>query len=228
MNAGSAAACTEEVRALGSGLVPGPAHLLRPAARDDASWVRELSDPGAAGDAARSDLRAALVAGLVRMLRPKRVPEAQCEDFAQEALLRIGARLQGFRGESRFLTWALAVAARLAFDELRHRQWRDVSLEDVDPGGRAERADPAPGQEHALARARVLDALDVAIREALTEKQRTVLVAELNGMPQAEIAARMGMTRNALYKLAHDARRKLRKRLLAVGLDAGDALEAFE
>ena len=48
------------------------------------------------------------------------------------------------------------------------------------------------------------------IRSELTEKQRTALLAELKGMPQDEIAKHLGSNRNALYKLTHDARRRLK------------------
>jgi RNA polymerase sigma-70 factor (ECF subfamily) len=36
-------------------------------------------------------------------------------------------------------------------------------------------------------------------------------------MPHGEIASQMGLTRNAVYKLGHDARRALRRALEAAG-----------
>jgi RNA polymerase sigma-70 factor (ECF subfamily) len=77
-------------------------------------------------------------------------------------------------------------------------------------------------------RARVLAQLGRVIDEKLTDKQRSVLLAELKGMPQLEIAAALGMNRNALYKLSHDARRSVKHHLEAAGLDAGDVLWVFE
>jgi RNA polymerase sigma-70 factor (ECF subfamily) len=38
-----------------------------------------------------------------------------------------------------------------------------------------------------------------------------VLLAGLNEMPQDEIARQMNITRNAVYKLGHDARKALRR-----------------
>jgi RNA polymerase sigma-70 factor (ECF subfamily) len=66
------------------------------------------------------------------------------------------------------------------------------------------------------------------IDEELTEKQRAVLYAELRGMPHAEIAAQLGMKRNALYKLAHDARKRVKAALQAAGISEADVLWAFE
>ncbi len=50
--------------------------------------------------------------------------------------------------------------------------------------------------------------------EALTPHQREVLVAlALNGVPIDVLAERLETTRGALYKVLHDARRKLRSYL---------------
>ena len=61
-----------------------------------------------------------------------------------------------------------------------------------------------------------------SIEHDLTEKQRTALLAELKGMPQDEIARQLGSNRNAIYKLTHDARKKLRAALEAAGYTALD------
>jgi RNA polymerase sigma-70 factor (ECF subfamily) len=61
----------------------------------------------------------------------------------------------------------------------------------------------------------------------LTERQRFLLVAELNGVPQAELCTRLSLNRNALYKLSHDARQKLKQGLLATGVTEDDVREVF-
>ncbi len=61
----------------------------------------------------------------------------------------------------------------------------------------------------------------------LTDRQRQALVAELRGMPQAEIAAQLGLTRNALYKVTHDARQSLKRGLEAAGFGGEEVREAF-
>ena len=202
------------------------------APRDNDAWVRALSSGGRAGERAQRELRQLLVRGLRRMLASRGVAEDLCEDFAQEALLRIRARVGTFRGDSRFTTWALSIATRVAFDELRHQRWKDVSLEALTAADARTQLSFASGteasQEKRLVRERVLAALRQVIEGKLTDKQRAVLVAELNGVPHAEIARALGMTRNALYKLAHDARKRVKVHLETAGISTVEVLWVFE
>jgi len=177
------------------------------------------------GELARRDLRELLLAGLQRALGRKGVASDQCEDFAQDALLRILQQLETFRGDSKFTTWAMTIATRIAFDELRHRRWADVSFDALIADAHSPvRFQPHPqlGQERELSRARLYASLREAIEIELTDKQRAVLCAELEGMPHSEIAASLRMTRNALYKLAHDARKKIKRRLESIGIDSAE------
>jgi hypothetical protein len=60
----------------------------------------------------------------------------------------------------------------------------------------------------------------------LQDKQRLALTAELKGMPQDEIARQLGSNRNAVYKLTHDARCRLKAGLEAAGFGADSLGEA--
>jgi RNA polymerase sigma factor (sigma-70 family) len=198
-----------------------------PPSRDNDEWVRAIADDGPAGEAARRDLRIVLVRGLRRILSSRGVAEDLSEDFAQEALVRICRQLAAFRGASRFTTWALSIAARIAFDELRHKRWKDVSFEALTADARRPlefepRTDAT--QEKGLVRERVLSELRDVIENKLTDRQRAVLIAELNEMPHAEIAGALRMNRNALYKLSHDARKRVKLHLEAAGFSAVDVL----
>jgi RNA polymerase sigma-70 factor (ECF subfamily) len=66
------------------------------------------------------------------------------------------------------------------------------------------------------------------LAEDLTERQRRAMMAMLRGMPLEEIARRMKTERNALYKLLHDARVRLKDRLGREGLTAAEVLALFE
>ena len=67
------------------------------------------------------------------------------------------------------------------------------------------------------------------IDEELTERQRRALIMlGMQGMPMEEAAKRLKTNRNALYKLLHDARLRLKQRLQTEGLDAQEVLTAFE
>jgi RNA polymerase sigma-70 factor, ECF subfamily len=75
----------------------------------------------------------------------------------------------------------------------------------------------------------VLGELRRMVDEVLTDRQREAVVAVLlEGMPISEVASRMGTNQNALYKLLHDARRKLKRQMEASGLSAKEVLAAFE
>src|SRR5215470_9676004 len=99
-----------------------------PRGRTNSDWVASLRSSGPDAAAAERDLCGLLVVGLRRALGA-RVGADLCQDFAQDAMIRIRARLDSFRGESRFTTWALSIAVRIAFDEMRHKRWKDVSWE---------------------------------------------------------------------------------------------------
>jgi RNA polymerase sigma-70 factor (ECF subfamily) len=75
-------------------------------------------------------------------------------------------------------------------------------------------------QEKEIARERTFHALRQAISSQLTERQRLALTAELNEMPQSEIARQLGTTRNTVYKLTHDARKTLKRVLNEAGVTA--------
>ncbi len=203
------------------------------AQRDNQQWLSELRDEGVQREAALADLRALLTRGLRHVLsgRPE-VKGLHVEDVAQEALLKVLEKLDSFRGESRFTTWAITIAVHIAFTEMRRKRWNDVSLEEMTLG-----ADFIPGSfvsesdnmEKRILQERIVTTLYQAINEKLTEKQRQVVYAELvNEAPLEEVARRMGTTRNALYKLSHDARQRLKKALSEVGLTREDVSFALD
>jgi RNA polymerase sigma-70 factor (ECF subfamily) len=200
--------------------------------RTNLEWWEALQGPD---EAAMADLRAILLRGLRFALgsRPG-VTEDDLEDFVQDALLRILREMGSFRGESRFATWCQKVCVRVALTELRHRRWRDVSLQDVIEQAEAGDytpallADGAPDPEQQAIRRSMLATIERLIAEELTFKQRQAMLAVMQGgMPLQEAAQRMGMSRNALYKLLHDARRRLQKRMMREGLTPDDLLAIF-
>jgi RNA polymerase sigma-70 factor (ECF subfamily) len=149
------------------------------------------------------------------------------EEAANDALISVLARLDDFRGASRFTTWAYKFALLEAAVKLRRRAWqgRELPLE-------PESWTLVPSREPTAAEQAEQNALLAAIRdgiqEALTAHQRSILVAlALNGVPIDVLAERLGTTRGALYKTLHDARRKLRTYLANMGFDL-ETLEGAE
>jgi RNA polymerase sigma-70 factor (ECF subfamily) len=200
--------------------------------RTNQEWLTELHGPE--HDVALADLRVFLVRGLGYALASYRdVDEAHIEDFVQDALLRIMGALDTFRGESKFTTWAQKIAVRVAFTELRRSRWKDVSLDNlVDSQGLDfvpdMLVDASAGTDQQAMQRILFETLQRLIATELTEKQRQALVAaRIKGMPLEEVARRMGTNRNALYKLLHDARQRLKNKLEAEGLSPEEVLAAF-
>src|ERR687897_3043369 len=199
--------------------------------RTNEQWLAELREPNP--DEALADLYDLLVRGLrVGLGNYGGGADANVEDFAQEALIKITGNLDSFRGESRFTTWAQKIAMNVALTELKRRRWRDVSLQDL--FARREAADRGPADtqltpEELALQNMVLGELRRMVDEELTDRQREAVVAViLEGMPISEVATRMGTNQNALYKLLHDARRTLKRQMEASGLSAKEVLEVFE
>jgi RNA polymerase sigma-70 factor (ECF subfamily) len=106
--------------------------------RTNEVWLQSLGGSRAADEAAVAELREVLRRGLRRALAGRAAADdGFIEDMAQEGVLKVLGGLATFRGDSRFTTWAITVAVRVAFTELRRARWRDVSLdrlvEDVCP-----------------------------------------------------------------------------------------------
>ncbi len=213
--------------------------------RSNEAWLRALTGAPAEQDAAITALHARLQRGLYWYLARERSDlagrspaelEQMAEDYAQDSVMRVLQRLDSFRGESRFTTWATRIALRIAISDLRRARYRDFRLDDLTADGELLPArgdallndDHSPTPEGIAERADVQERIARALREKLTPRQRQALEAVvLQGVPLEVVAQQMGSNRNALYKLVHDARRKLRAELEAQGLDVAYMLDLF-
>src|SRR5215218_3570495 len=199
--------------------------------RTNEQWLAELRRPNPSK--ALADLYDLLVRGLKAALGSYGGGvEANVGDFAQEALIKITGNLDSFRGESRFTTWAQKIAMNVALTELKRRRWRDVSLQDLFAQREAADRGPAAPQltpEELALQDMLLGELQRMVDEELTDRQREAVVAVLlEGMPISEVARRMGTNQNALYKLLHDARKKLKRQMQAAGLSPQEVLAVFD
>ncbi len=207
--------------------------------RDNASWVGDLKSPGAKREEALADLHAQLLLtlprGLSRWLTPSH-PEFDdlIEDVAQETLMRALKQLHTFEGKGQFTSWTYKIAVRLALNELRRRKWKNVSLDYLEEQPENEGApfqfpseDPLP--EISVQRHEVMAQVQRAINEELTARQRAVMMAVvMQGVSMEEVARRLGSNRNAVYKMLHDARRRLKASLEEAGYPPEEMLSMFE
>ncbi len=204
--------------------------------RTNSEWLDSLRDP--IEDEALVDLRNIILRGLRASLsnRINTDLDSLTEDFAQDALLKILKSLESFRGESKFTTWAQKIAINVAFTELRRRRWKDISLQDIveTPDGDeftpAILTDPGTSPEMETTQNDIMVMVKNLIETELTERQKTALIAVMQGgMPLDEVARRLDTNRNALYKLIYDARQRLQKKLEEqTGMTAHDVMAVFE
>lgn len=225
-------------KARGAGVRPGVKNGVT-VDRSNEEWVAALGTTGPEQDLALRDLRGIIRSGLPYMLSKWLSPDdpnfdALADDVVQETLLRVLDHIRDFEGRSKFTTWVYKIAVRNALTELRRKRWQDVSLEGMleseeGPAVSWLLADSSAGPDSSAEQSDMFARLRRIIQEELTEKQRTALVAaRIKGIPLEEVARRMGMNRNALYKLLHDARLRLKRRLQEEGLPIETILASFE
>ncbi|MEZ4669875.1 MAG: sigma-70 family RNA polymerase sigma factor [Anaerolineae bacterium] len=213
--------------------------------RSNEQWLADLNVSGETQAAALEDLRARLQRGINYYLSRERSDlsnlssseiSQMAEDLAQDATLRVMENLASFRGDSLFTTWATKIAVRVAISDLRRARYKDFSLDDLTadgdfiPSTAVGVTGSSPlGPENATERDDVMHKINAALEEALTERQYQALVAvALQNVPMDIVAERMGTNRNALYKLLHDARRKLRSHLESQGLSTRYMMNLFQ
>jgi RNA polymerase sigma-70 factor (ECF subfamily) len=195
------------------------------------AWMTALRASGRERDEAVARLHGLLLRAARFEVNRRRatLPHLRGGDFddlamqsADDALVAVLSKLDIYRGESKFTTWAYKFALFEAAVKLRRRAWqgRELPLEpeawSLFPTGR-------PSPEAGAERSELFAELQVGISNELTPHQREVLVAStVNGVPIDVLAERLNTTRGALYKTLHDARHKLRAHLAAQGMSIGE------
>jgi RNA polymerase sigma-70 factor (ECF subfamily) len=196
-------------------------------AAESQGWLDALRREGADRDRATARLHELLLRGARFELSRRRgamsyVRGEELEDIAMQAandaMMAVLAKLDDYRGESRFTTWAYKFALLEAGVKLRRRAWqgREVVLQ---PEVWPTFADAGSSAQERIERTEVIESLRRAMDTVLTPHQREVFSAlALNEVPIDVLAERLDTSRGALYKTLHDARRKLRDELSAAGL----------
>jgi RNA polymerase sigma-70 factor, ECF subfamily len=207
--------------------LPVPTRPGRELDADSREWVRRLSGTGVERDAAVGRLHGVLLRAARFEVARRRatLPHLRGGDLddianqaADDALVSVLARLDSFRGDSRFTTWAYKFALLEAAVKLRRRSWQGrevpVETEAWERFSSAQQGPSARAEQNEL-----LGEVWRAVADVLTPHQRRVLVAlAVDGVPIDVLADRLGTTRGALYKTLHDARRKVRRHLHEKGL----------
>ena len=189
-------------------------------------WLDGLRSDGARGQECTRRLHGLLLrvarhevsrrAGSLALAGPE--VEDVAQQAADDALLAVTAKLDAFRGDSRFTTWAYRFVVLEVSSKLGRHFWRHRPA-DLDDDAWERLPDLDAPSPHEVAEDRELRGLlREAVENDLTPLQRRVFVAiAMNGVPMDALARELGSNRNAVYKVLFDARRRLRARLAAQG-----------
>lgn len=211
--------------------------------RTNEIWLKELRSSGPTQEAAIGDLRNLLLRAVLfffsrnqndfeRLAREETLQLA--EDCAQEALIAVMNHLSDFRGDSKFTTWAYKFAINTALTTARRERWKTVSLDSLTddsdslPEWLVKDKSPGLAPDRSALQGEVGEIIREVIERDLTDKQRQVLILMVfNEVPMDEVVRRFDTNRNAVYKILHDARRKLKSGLQSRGFEIGETLALF-
>jgi len=212
--------------------------------RTNQEWLHDLNASGAIQEEAIADLRDLLLrAALYFFSRNLSDFERnngdeisqRAEDCAQDALIAVMNHLSDFRGDSKFTTWAYKFAINIALMAARRERWKGVSLDALASSSEGDFLGPmlqdhsnGAAPEEAAMQGEVRRIIQDVIKHDLTDKQRDVIsMVVFNEVPLDEVVRHFGTNRNAVYKMLHDARRKIKSSLQEHGFEIGEMLGLF-
>lgn len=179
---------------------------------DDERQLRELVARSRAGSSsAFGELSLRLWSRLTGWGRRLSGDADEAEDIAQLVLLRLYAHADEFEGRSRLTSWLYRITRNVALDRrLReHRRTALLAAYDPDGGPAVELESPRAADARTIAR------LVEVHSKVLTRRQRDVFdLVDLQGVPVAEVASRLGLKPVTVRVLLSRARRTIRLRML--------------
>ena len=212
--------------------------------RSNQEWLHDLNAGGAVQEAAIADLRELLLRAALYFFN-RNLGDLTgldqggilqlAEDCAQDALIAVMDHLPDFRGDSKFSSWDYKFAINTALVAARRERWKGVSLDELAASGEKNffiwTIQYKPGgstPEQSALQDEVRAMIRDMIEHDLTDKQRVVLfLMVFQEVPLDEVVRHLGSNRNAVYKLLHDARRKLKSGLQARGFEVIETLTLF-
>ncbi len=212
--------------------------------RTNEEWLHDLRESGVTQENAIAELQSILLRAVLYVFNRNvgdlgglaREDTLQlAEDCAQEALVAVLNHLSDFRGDSKFTTWAYKFAINIALMAARRARWRDVSLDQLVPARDGAFSEwivqdksSAVAPDQSAMQGEVRHVIQEVFERDLTDKQRRVLLLIVfNEVPIDEVVRLLDTNRNAIYKLLHDARRKLKSGLQSRGFEVGETLALF-
>jgi RNA polymerase sigma-70 factor (ECF subfamily) len=199
------------------------ATAMPPRDLESREWLRDLRAGGATADAAAARLHGLLRRAASFEVARRRMGTPSFDDgeyivleAADAALVSVLTRLDDFRGDSRFTTWAYKFAVLEVAIRMRRHAWhgRDLPLESYG----LDQLSTLVLETDQLRKLELLRELQTAISRLTAHERRVLVALALNGVPIDVLAERLQTSRGALYQTLHDARRKLRRHIAVSGL----------
>jgi RNA polymerase sigma-70 factor (ECF subfamily) len=146
-------------------------------------------------------------------------PEA--EDIAQEVFVTVFKTIDGFRGESKFSTWLLRIAANQCKNRIKYlaRRPTGAAAFDETTDNASEAGLPAPAQGHidapdVLMEAAEMEALTQTAIAALDEEHRLLIVLrDVEELSYLEIGEITGLAEGTIKSRLHRARMAIKDHL---------------
>jgi RNA polymerase sigma-70 factor (ECF subfamily) len=143
------------------------------------------------------------------------------EEVTQDALWTAGRKIHTFKGEAAFGSWLYRIAANAAYMKLRSRKAkaREIALEDVLPAldGGGVHFEPmddwSPSVDEQALQGELRSTLEAAIAELPPEYRSALVLHDVEGMSNPDIAESLGISLPAVKSRVHRSRLFLRKRL---------------
>jgi len=143
----------------------------------------------------------------------------EAEDIAQEVFDKVNRSLDGFKGKSKLSTWIYRIATNAAFDRIRSASFKHSADHiPLDDGSEVQNRNISTGDEKAATDQTIIrKEMSECVREyidKLPPDYRTViLLSEIEGFKNREIADILGVTLDTVKIRLHRARSKLREEL---------------
>ena len=152
------------------------------------------------------------------------VGEHEAEDLTQEVFAKVNQALKTFRGESQLSTWIYRIATNAAFDRLRSPSFRrmvqkrsandSIAIGEIDPEDKdVWTGEKTPSLETSLIRKEMNECIRNFVENLPAEYRAVIVLSELEGLKNREIAEILGATLDTVKIRLHRARAKLKKEL---------------
>ena len=143
------------------------------------------------------------------------------EEATQDALWTAARKIGSFKGESQFGSWLYRIAANAAYQKLRARRakTREIAIDDVLPAFDSDGLhfepmdDWAPRVDDNAANGELREVLEKAIGELPPDYRTALVMHDVEGMPNPDIAETLGISLPAVKSRVHRSRLFVRKKL---------------